>query len=288
MPLYSKELLTCNAVLSAGNPTNYGYHHGPVPNPNPTWIPDSHAAAKQENKKSMPAITAEENARAPTPGSSISSVNGNICWVQVNADSPLMCGKVINSQPALRRHMRTAHPGATSNRSAETSNITADEKTIGLHALIKYVLLGKWRDADFIHEPYAGSMLIEGIATSCEEVARADNEFRNSYGSQFHRRRPAPLSTPSRKRATGNIPPPQDDDDGSDGPASTPSKRGRSTSRSERASRRAADKETPTKPERGRARGRGRGRPRGTGGRSAKSTVVISSSEDEFSEALNM
>lgn len=136
----------------------------------------------------MPAITAEENARAPTPGSSISSINRNICWVQVNADSPLMCGKVINSQPALRRHMRTAHPGATSNHSAETSNITADKKTIGLHALIKYVLLGKWRDADFIYEPYAGSMLIEGIATSCEEVARADNEFRNSYGSQFHRR----------------------------------------------------------------------------------------------------
>ncbi|KAJ9349146.1 hypothetical protein DTO027B9_7780 [Paecilomyces variotii] len=288
MPLYSKELLTCNAVLSAGNPTNYGYHHGPVPNPNPTWIPDSHAAAKQENKKSMPAITAEENARAPTPGSSISSVNGNICWVQVNADSPLICGKVINSQPALRRHMRTAHPGATSNRSAETSNITADEKTIGLYALIKYVLLGKWRDADFIHEPYAGSMLIEGIATSCEEVARANNEFRNSYRSQFHRRHPAPLSTPSRKRATGNIPPPQDDNDGSDGPASTPSKRGRSTSRSKRASRHAADKETPTKPEHDHAHGRGHRHPRGTGGRSAKSTVIISSSEDEFSEALNM
>ncbi|KAJ9325757.1 hypothetical protein DTO027B3_3401 [Paecilomyces variotii] len=183
MPLYLKELFTCNAVLSAGNPTNYGYYYGPVPNPNLMWIPDSHAAAKQENKKSMPAITAEENTRAPTPGSSILSVNGNICWVQVNADSPLMCGKVINSQPALRRHMRTAHPGATSNRSAETSNITADEKTIGLHALIKYVLLGKWQDADFIYKPYAGSMLIEGIATSCEEVARADNEFRNSYGS---------------------------------------------------------------------------------------------------------
>ncbi|KAJ9292919.1 hypothetical protein DTO027B5_9246 [Paecilomyces variotii] len=200
MPLYSKELLTCNAVLSAGNPTNYGYHHGPVPNPNPTWIPDSHAAAKQENKKSMPAITAEENARAPTPGSSISSVNGNICWVQVNADSPLMCGKVINSQPAVSPmrvlHMHnmltvevtTPYEDRTPGGDAETSNITADEKTIGLHALIKYVLLGKWRDADFIHEPYAGSMLIEGIATSCEEVARADNEFRNSYGSQFHRR----------------------------------------------------------------------------------------------------
>ncbi|KAJ9226826.1 hypothetical protein DTO027B5_2042 [Paecilomyces variotii] len=170
MPLYLKELFTCNAVLSAGNPTNYGYYYGPVPNPNLMWIPDSHAAAKQENKKSMPAITAEENTRAPTPGSSILSVNGNICWVQVNADSPLMCGKVINSQPAV-------------SPIAETSNITADEKTIGLHALIKYVLLGKWQDADFIYKPYAGSMLIEGIATSCEEVARADNEFRNSYGS---------------------------------------------------------------------------------------------------------
>lgn len=30
------------------------------------------------------------------------------CWVQVNADSPLMCGKVINSQPAVSP-MRVLH-----------------------------------------------------------------------------------------------------------------------------------------------------------------------------------
>ncbi|KAJ9200952.1 hypothetical protein DTO021D3_4590 [Paecilomyces variotii] len=42
----------------------------------------------------------------------LSTISGYVCWVQIDANSPLMCGKVILSQPALQRHMGTVHPSA--------------------------------------------------------------------------------------------------------------------------------------------------------------------------------
>jgi hypothetical protein len=41
----------------------------------------------------------------------LSSINGCICQIDVNEGE--MCGYLFNAQPALQRHLRNSHPGAS-------------------------------------------------------------------------------------------------------------------------------------------------------------------------------
>ena len=53
----------------------------------------------------------QPNSAGPNTPNRLSSINGRICQIDVNAGE--MCGHIFNSQPALRRHLRNNHPGAS-------------------------------------------------------------------------------------------------------------------------------------------------------------------------------
>ncbi|KAL1956855.1 hypothetical protein VTO42DRAFT_6703 [Malbranchea cinnamomea] len=58
--------LTSAGGDNATNPSNFGYHHGPIPNNNPGWLPDRRQQARADNRRPPP-VTAAENATAPNP-----------------------------------------------------------------------------------------------------------------------------------------------------------------------------------------------------------------------------
>ncbi|KAA8650240.1 uncharacterized protein ATNIH1004_002922 [Aspergillus tanneri] len=128
-------------VAGAVNPhPDYGYFHGPIPNPNPTWRP-------HPDPRSTPVTTAD-NENAPTPGSRLSGINSMVCDIAVNGNQ--MCG-----QP-LRRHIRNAHPGATLN--PFRTNIPQAERIAGENALKRWILSRGWRTARYVKEPGEGPM----------------------------------------------------------------------------------------------------------------------------------
>ncbi|KAL1955299.1 hypothetical protein VTO42DRAFT_8831 [Malbranchea cinnamomea] len=51
-------------VDNTTNPSNFGYHHGPIPNNNSGWLPDRQQQARADN---FPPVIAVENATAPNP-----------------------------------------------------------------------------------------------------------------------------------------------------------------------------------------------------------------------------
>ncbi|ORY57424.1 uncharacterized protein BCR38DRAFT_449080 [Pseudomassariella vexata] len=174
-------------VQNARNPHPvYGYAHGPITNPNADWVPDSHAAT--EAGRPLPALSAAENAAAPNPAAILNTVNGGVCWIEIGvAGSNQMCGHIFASQPALRRHIRTAHPGAVTN--PRRANASDQMILAGQNALKQFVVTQGWRNASFLHEPGVGpaSGLIDEYATACERIAQNNQVFANRYGTRFHR-----------------------------------------------------------------------------------------------------
>lgn len=174
-----------SSVLAASNPTKYGYHYGPIPNPNPNWVPPELAILKAGGKRN-PQITTGMNANPPNAASTMSRLNSGICDIDVNGGQ--MCGQIIEAQIGLRRHIRQAHPGALTNvPRGKGSLITQAEKIAGENALRAFILIGGWRKARYLNEPGPGSGLIARYATELEEIAATDLEFARVWGSKFHR-----------------------------------------------------------------------------------------------------
>ncbi|KAK2050609.1 hypothetical protein LZ31DRAFT_75 [Colletotrichum somersetense] len=176
-------------ISNASNPSNFGYHHGPIPNPNHGWVPSDVQELHDAGRAYT--VTTEMNAAAPNQGNRLSSINTGVCDIIVNPDTNTMCGTVIASQPALRRHIRSAHPGALINPTRTNTSIS--EESVGKQAIQNWVRSGGWRNADYVREPVAGPAggLIETYADAMEELAQNDANFAATYGTHFHR----PVST---------------------------------------------------------------------------------------------
>ncbi|KAA8643697.1 uncharacterized protein ATNIH1004_010471 [Aspergillus tanneri] len=176
-------------VAGAVNPhPDYGYFHGPIPNPNPTWRPHPDPRTP---------VTTADNENAPTSWFKAVGINSMVCDIAVNGNQ--MCGQPVGSQIALRRHIRNAHPGATLN--PFRTNIPQAERIAGENALKRWILSRGWRTARYVKEPGEGPI-------------QEDNDFAQQFGTEFHRPRLVyaaksphyplatyPTSAPKRKRA---------------------------------------------------------------------------------------
>ncbi|KAI0143462.1 hypothetical protein GGR57DRAFT_365994 [Xylariaceae sp. FL1272] len=198
-------------VAAATNPSPFGYHHGPIPNLNSGWAPPSSRQAASTNAQPTPpfpprrAILAAENENAPNPGMTLSSINTGVCDIDLGGN--VMCGTVVADQPSLRRHIRTAHPGALCN--PKRINTAPAEEAAGQNAIKSWILSGGWRRATYVREPGRGPVggFIDRFASACEAIAELDPVFAAQYGRQFHREA-LPLSSSSssskkRKRGPG-------------------------------------------------------------------------------------
>ncbi|KAI3393735.1 hypothetical protein diail_3781 [Diaporthe ilicicola] len=157
----------------ATNPSSFGYHHGPIP----YWNPQRVAANVNANHASQ---------QSPSLPTTLSKVNTGVCDVDLDGTGN-MCGTVFSGQPALRRHLRDAHPGAATNPTR--TQVTVDELLQGQNTLKRWVLTGGWRDARYVREPGRGPEggLIAQYADACERIAREDPDFRRKFGDKFHR-----------------------------------------------------------------------------------------------------
>ncbi|KAM3535855.1 hypothetical protein MY4038_000905 [Beauveria bassiana] len=136
-------------ILMAKNPTQFGYHHGPI---------------------------------FPGENLAISSMNTQVCDVVVAAHGT-MCGKTF-----LYRHIREQHlefgittPGPVRAR--------PDEKRVGRNTIQRWVLGGGWRQARYFNEPRTlrPDALIMQYANCFELLAQRSADFRDLFGSEFHR-----------------------------------------------------------------------------------------------------
>ena len=78
-------------VTGAPNPSEYGYHHGPIVNANIDWVPPSRAAAIAAGRDKYHCLTDAENSKAPNVGARLSSVTTGVCDIVVNGNQ--LCGK---------------------------------------------------------------------------------------------------------------------------------------------------------------------------------------------------
>ncbi|KAH8684404.1 hypothetical protein BGZ60DRAFT_165252 [Tricladium varicosporioides] len=184
MPSMNSAAFNNPAVTNSANPSTFGWHHGPIPNNNPGWIPVRQRAAAAAGTQ-PPAVTTADNANPPIPAVNLSSINNEVC--QIDMGGGTMCGVVFGNQPSLRRHLRNVHPGAITNPTR--TNTSVQETAAGQSALKLFVLSGGWRNADFAVEPGRGPPggYMDRYATACEAIARTDAAFRATYGSEFHR-----------------------------------------------------------------------------------------------------
>ncbi|KAJ5574006.1 uncharacterized protein N7459_008433 [Penicillium hispanicum] len=172
----SKELFEQLAVLNSVNPNpKWGYSFGPVYDPNPNWKPTAwHALQGQEQARYD--IKAGDIQRDLNTGNGppnkmlvLSRENALVCPVVVEGRA--MCGLCFETQVALRRHLRNAHTGCFT---LPTRTQKQDlEIMTGRNIMMKLVLTGAWRDADFVHEPGRGpeSSLIGYYADRLEHIA---------------------------------------------------------------------------------------------------------------------
>lgn len=176
-------------ISSATNPSEYGWHHGPIQNPNASWLPDRQRLAKANDEK-VPNVTVDENDSAPNPMLTLSGVNGLICDVLL--DDTRMCGMTFTQQPAFRRHLRTQHPGCF--KRGSRVNLTSAEVIEGENALKLWVLSGGWKEAEYFHEPNMGPKdgLIGRFVMQFEKEAETNEEFAEEYGNCFRRGGPQP------------------------------------------------------------------------------------------------
>ncbi|KAF1347545.1 hypothetical protein BDV97DRAFT_370460 [Delphinella strobiligena] len=159
-----------DGIANASNPSLFGYHHGPVANPNEGWLPTRQRVAQQNGTKPPP-ITAADSAEAqPHPPLLLSTVNGLVCDIII-AEGDIMCGTQFSSQPALqnRRHIRDKHPGCILPPTRQ--NLSTLELARGEWALRT--------------GPKDG--LLYQYATMMERVAKKDPAFAERYGTRFHR-----------------------------------------------------------------------------------------------------
>ncbi|KAI1327290.1 hypothetical protein F5Y16DRAFT_399462 [Xylariaceae sp. FL0255] len=62
-------------VLKTVNPSQWGYHFGPIPNPNKDWDPDVIRIAREQTGGLPADVTCAQNAEAPNPMSKMSNKN---------------------------------------------------------------------------------------------------------------------------------------------------------------------------------------------------------------------
>ena len=198
-------------VRNAQNPSAFGYHYGPIFNPNVAWTPPSVATARAAGCRPGN-VTAAENATAPNPGQRLSHINTGVCDICVNGAQ--MCGCTFvaaGQQPSLRRHIRNEHFGAVANTSRQ--NVTLQETIAGQNAIKRFVLIGGWRDQRYVFEPGVGPAggYCDLYATQLENIAASDPQFAAQWGTRFHRSRQPAVATPdsARKRKRGRTPPSQ-------------------------------------------------------------------------------
>ncbi|KAH8715725.1 hypothetical protein HC256_004520 [Beauveria bassiana] len=105
-------------ILMAKNPTQFGYHHGPI---------------------------------FPGENLAISSINTQVCDVVVSALGT-MCGRAFRENSNLYQHIRYNHPEIRFTVSAR-GRTTPDEKRVGRNTIQRWVLGGGWRQARYLNEP---------------------------------------------------------------------------------------------------------------------------------------
>ncbi|TQB75799.1 hypothetical protein MPDQ_001763 [Monascus purpureus] len=169
MPLV-RDYFDNDGVRNATNPSRFGHHYGPIPNPG--WLPDRQRAAR-DNDLRLPDVTAAENATAPQTGTKMSSVNTLVCNIDVNSGQ--MCGMHDHVKPAFTP---PPPPQCASRRCAIKS----------------FVLSGGWRKARYVHEPGCGPLggLLDTCATACETIALLVNLELASIVSHKRKRGPSP------------------------------------------------------------------------------------------------
>ncbi|KAF2104258.1 hypothetical protein NA57DRAFT_70473 [Rhizodiscina lignyota] len=180
-------------VTNATNPVNGVWFHGPIPNHNPGWQPtviQNWVANGRAGSRPNIAVADHAHQYFPNPAEVVSKATVGVCMIDVGDN--VMCGVVFENgqaNAALRRHFRTAHPGAVQN--ATTQNVTNQEMLEAQNALKLFVRSGTWRDALFGSEPGRGPVggLIDVYATEMEAIAAADATFAAAYGTRFHRDR---------------------------------------------------------------------------------------------------
>ncbi|EPS27943.1 hypothetical protein PDE_02887 [Penicillium oxalicum 114-2] len=178
-------------VLLSSNPHPVsGYAHGPIPNNNPGWLPQS-IIERSQGGDIRPQILARDieagmvSNPPANPMVAMNRTNGLVCDVEVAPG--IMCGYTYNTQATLRKHLRNEHPGATIN--LKTQSRSPMDARLGRNALKLWVLTGGWRRARYQHEPGAGSdnSLIREYCNALERIAREDPEFASRWGTMFHR-----------------------------------------------------------------------------------------------------
>ncbi|KAF1808049.1 hypothetical protein P152DRAFT_517833 [Eremomyces bilateralis CBS 781.70] len=188
-------------IDNAANPHHqWGYFHGPIPNNNPDYMPNSQRETVGGKKGRTPVKVAElqdETDIPDNPRVKLSKLNTYVCDVVVDGDD--MCGKTFGQQPALRRHIRQKHPGAI-DPVDDRSNLDDSESIPGNNALKLWIRSGGWRRAGYVHEPGRGSHKMNKMCDTIEAYAAANPEFAAQYGTKFHRDPVPVMSTPSKRR----------------------------------------------------------------------------------------
>ncbi|KAJ5082250.1 hypothetical protein N7532_011293 [Penicillium argentinense] len=171
-----------DGVETAMNPhLVFGYHHGPIIDPNPNWKP-----------------VAWHTAHLATL----------VCPVVENPPVH-QCGQTFESQPDFRRHMRQVHTGCFVN--PDRKPISREERVEGQNTLVNYVRSGQWSQDVFMNEPGRGPAAgpIGHYADNLTNIARHDRYWRQGYGSNYHReQQPVTPTSGGRSRRRGQNPPP--------------------------------------------------------------------------------
>ncbi|PSR80088.1 hypothetical protein BD289DRAFT_76778 [Coniella lustricola] len=131
---------TTAVTTGSTNPSVFGYHHGPIPNPNPGWVPERIRLALANGITRPPALNAQDVANPPNPASVLSSINTLVCDIDLGGGQ--MCGRVFGDQPTYRRHVRTFHPGAVTNPARKNTSIA--ENLSGSKSVHTHEYSGGW------------------------------------------------------------------------------------------------------------------------------------------------
>ncbi|KAL2055457.1 hypothetical protein ABVK25_004265 [Lepraria finkii] len=178
-------------VQNAVNPSADGYHHGPIPNNNPGWVPPRQATAQAASAASeaagtgrlpIPPVLASDNIdNPPNPAVAMSTLNTGVY-------GGAMCGVVFNAAPALDSNVATRERGTQVHNPARV-NTPGNVRNDGNNAIRLFVVSQGWRTANYVHEPGRGPIggPLDRFATECETIAAADPAFAASFGTRFHR-----------------------------------------------------------------------------------------------------
>ncbi|KAA8642714.1 uncharacterized protein ATNIH1004_009466 [Aspergillus tanneri] len=141
---------TLHRSLGGEPPPDYGYFHGPIPNPNPTWRPHPDPRTP---------VTTADNENAPTPGSRLSGINSMVCDIAVNGNQ------------IFAATSGTPIPVPAKRIAGENDGSLADVENCPLRE-------GAWG-------PMYG--IIQDYCNFLEQLAQEDNNFAQQFGTEFHR-----------------------------------------------------------------------------------------------------